>query len=256
MKSFKYLTILFFTLTVLVACNDNKIIETESTEESKQETIVETQKETIVETQKETLAETQKETLAETKKETLAETKREILAETKKEILAETKKESSEFQWLYDELEGKYFSFSSGAGAWSTDIKFGKNGNFEGYYHDTNMGELEGPTRYENHFSGRMNIVYQDQKYVYSMKLEDYKNLNEKYKNAENDDKLIIKFVDESYGFEGTNSFTLFLPYANISKEKDHFKHWLTGQISDENKIDRFVIKNNSLDYGIVEVIE
>lgn len=38
-------------------------------------------------------------------------------------------KEESEFQWIYDELNGKSFIFSSGAGAWRTAFTFKENGN-------------------------------------------------------------------------------------------------------------------------------
>lgn len=39
------------------------------------------------------------------------------------------------------EIAGATFEFCSGAGGWSTDITIAADGSFEGYYHDSEMGE-------------------------------------------------------------------------------------------------------------------
>jgi len=275
MKIYKFLSIIIIASLTLVACSNKDKEDTvpdstvETQLESEKETQEETEKETLVESSEESKEETvveTKETVKETDEETVKETQEETVVETKeetaKETQEETTKEASEYQWIYDELEGKKFTFSSGAGAWSTDVKFGKNGELEGVYHDTNMGEAEGPTVHLNHFSAKLKINALIYKKTYTMSIENLKNLNEKYKNqdddvAENDtEKLIKNYVDKPYGFEETNTFTLFLPYADVSDHEDEFKMWIENQISDLKKIDRFVIKNDAKSYGIVEYIE
>ena len=39
------------------------------------------------------------------------------------------------------QLNGQTMTFSSGVGAWSTELQFGENGSFSGLYHDSEMGE-------------------------------------------------------------------------------------------------------------------
>src|SRR5690625_5190946 len=55
------------------------------------------------------------------------------VSETTNEVQAEetaTAEAESEFQWLYDELNGKSFIFSSGVGAWRTSFSFLEDGEF------------------------------------------------------------------------------------------------------------------------------
>lgn len=64
---------------------------------------------------------------------------------------------------IFDVLAGLEWSFSSGAGAWSTDLRIQADGSFSGEYHDSEMGETgEGypdGTIYGCAFSGRMSLA-------------------------------------------------------------------------------------------------
>ena len=64
-----------------------------------------------------------------------------------------------------EELEGLDWSFSSGAGAWSTDLRIAADGSFSGAFHDSEMGEAaeEYPdgTIYYCAFSGQLSLAGQ-----------------------------------------------------------------------------------------------
>lgn len=63
----------------------------------------------------------------------------------------------------FDELATRVWSFSSGAGGWSTDIEISADGTFTGTYHDSEMGETGDDypdgTIYTCAFSGQMSLV-------------------------------------------------------------------------------------------------
>lgn len=42
---------------------------------------------------------------------------------------------------LFSELKNTVFTFSSGAGAWGTELHIRADGSFSGQYQDSNMGE-------------------------------------------------------------------------------------------------------------------
>ncbi len=61
---------------------------------------------------------------------------------------------------VFEELAGVEWSFSSGVGAWSTDMRILPDGSFSGEFHDSEMGETgegyPGGTVYRCDFTGRM----------------------------------------------------------------------------------------------------
>ena len=64
---------------------------------------------------------------------------------------------SAEF---FSEFKNTMFIFSSGAGAWRTELQIREDGSFSGRFEDANMGEIgeENPqgTIYESVFTGRL----------------------------------------------------------------------------------------------------
>ena len=71
------------------------------------------------------------------------------------------------------------FYFSSGAGAWGTEIKLNSDGTFTGEYHDSEMGEMSEDyptgTVYSSSFSGRFENIRKINDYSYKMTLVDIK---------------------------------------------------------------------------------
>ena len=64
---------------------------------------------------------------------------------------------------IFQTMAGLEWSFSSGAGAWSTELYIQTDGSFSGDFHDSDMGDCtdEYPygTLYFCAFSGRMSLV-------------------------------------------------------------------------------------------------
>ncbi len=64
---------------------------------------------------------------------------------------------------IFDTLAGLEWSFSSGAGGWSTELSILADGSFSGVFHDSEMGEIgEGypdGTIYGCSFNGQMTMV-------------------------------------------------------------------------------------------------
>lgn len=60
----------------------------------------------------------------------------------------------------FSEFKNTMFIFSSGAGAWRTELQIREDGSFSGRFEDANMGEIgeENPqgTIYESVFTGRL----------------------------------------------------------------------------------------------------
>ena len=82
--------------------------------------------------------------------------KNEALKDDTEKNMIEVETENEEILPFTEPME---FYFSSGAGAWGTELYLEKDGSFEGGFHDTNMGESgeENPygTCYVCNFSGK-----------------------------------------------------------------------------------------------------
>lgn len=78
---------------------------------------------------------------------------------------------------LFNQLNGKNFSFASGAGGWCTEVVFGPNGTFKGNYHDSDMGDTgynyPNGTVYICDFDGAFDDVTKIDAYTYSMRLKE-----------------------------------------------------------------------------------
>ena len=105
-------------------------------------------------------------------------------------------------------------TFSSGIGAWSTELSLKKNGKFSGYYHDSNLGETgdgyPDGTVYYCKFSGRFDIVKKVGSKKYKLQLKKIKQEEESGKKKIEDDILYIAAAP--YGLDGGKNFTLYCP--------------------------------------------
>lgn len=140
------------------------------------------------------------------------------------EPMVNTKKNSSVFAAM-----PKNYAFTSGAGAWATEITLKKDGSFTGQYHDSNMGETgvgyPGGTVYICKFSGKFSKPKRVNKYTYTMTLKKFKT-NKKpgkvsYKNR-------IRYITSTpYGFDKGKKFMIYTPGIKMSKLPKGFVSWL-----------------------------
>ena len=153
----------------------------------------------------------------------------------------------SEYDNVTDKLEEKFmgvntvklpfeesedFYFSSGAGAWGTEMTVFNGGHFKGNFHDTNMGETgdkyPNGTVYMCDFSGEFTEVKKIDKYSYSMKLGNIK--PDKEPETEELKDNIRYIYAEPYGLEDGEEFILYLPETPTEGLSEEFLSWWPGR--------------------------
>lgn len=123
----------------------------------------------------------------------------------------------------------EHFVFSSGVGAWATNVYIQDDGTFIGEYRDDNQGDVgEG---YPDgsvvicRFSGKFTNVKKVDEYTYSMELE--------YINTEEPDGKIYykdnkKYIcSYPYGFDNAEEFMVYLPGIPLSRLSEDFISWI-----------------------------
>lgn len=134
---------------------------------------------------------------------------------------------TSEGQKLFASLP-EIFTFSSGVGAWGTQLSIAEDGTFTGSYHDSEMGSTgEGypkGTVYFSNFSGKFSEPVQVNQYVYSMNLETLETegtIGDSYIEDE------IRYVySEPYGLNAAKEFLVYLPGTPVSSVAQSFLSW------------------------------
>lgn len=156
----------------------------------------------------------------------------------------------------YKMFAGEY-TFTSGMGSWSTQLKIKDDGTFTGKYHDTNMGDSgDGydATLYLSEFSGNLSNAQKINDYTYSFKLSDIK-----YKNTPNTEeitdpygngtKMLVKYSD-AYGLNNTKTIYAYTESAPVLKLPKGFLSWVEQLRSDDTK------NNSNLSYKCLYAVE
>lgn len=115
---------------------------------------------------------------------------------------------------LLKRLEGLEWSFSSGVGGWSTDMRILSDGSFSGEFHDSEMGEFtdEYPngTVYGCTFTGRLTVIEQVDENTWKLRVDA---LSVDEGQAEEAIDGGIRFVySEPYGISEGDEMTLYQP--------------------------------------------
>ncbi len=148
-----------------------------------------------------------------------------------------------------------YFEFSSGAGAWSTNLSLSQDGSFTGYYHDTNMGETGSGypdgTAYECMFSGNFTNIRKNGNNSYTMTLGSIQ--TDKPAGEEEIIENVRHVSAQPYGLETGTEFVLYKPDTPLSGLSEDFLSWWPGRFDESGthtKLDCFGILNKSTGYG------
>lgn len=158
---------------------------------------------------------------------------------------------------LADELFPKLtegFTFTSGAGAWSTGLDINVDGTFSGKFHDSDMG-ANGPgysngTVYECVFSGRFDNVQKINDYTYSMEM-----VSIEYEN-EPDTVVIeneIKYIySDAYGLANATIVYVYTPDAVFDDLPEGFRDWIgrLENLSDGDNLGFYGLYNVDEEYG------
>lgn len=129
------------------------------------------------------------------------------------------------------------YLFSSGAGAWATEINMKDDWSFTGSFHDSDMGssseEYPDGTVYYCDFSGEFSVPEPAGTSTYKMHLNRLE--QEGNKDEEHIDNEIRYICWEPYGLQDGDEFTLYAPGAPVSALTEDCLTWVHWYIDPEN---------------------
>ncbi len=130
----------------------------------------------------------------------------------------------------FADIEGMGFGFSSGVGAWSTDLIVYADGTFEGEFSDWDAGGSvndeypRGEFAYSE-FKGKFSDPLKVNDYTYSVKVE---YLNQMYEpgTSEIKDEYLFNYTD-TYGVDAGDEFLIYLPGAPTASLPEGYLDWI-----------------------------
>jgi len=151
----------------------------------------------------------------------------------------------------YADFKYKSFYFSSGAGGWDTSLVIDEDGNFNGTYHDSDMGctgdGYEYGTMYWCEFTGKLGTIEKINDFTYSAKIE---SLN--YANTVGTEEIIDQVLyvySEAYGLSGTDHLLIYTPDAPVAELSEDYMSWVNmarWENPDDEKLGFFGLFNES----------
>ena len=150
-----------------------------------------------------------------------------ITKQTESQDSKDTESEPAGF--TFADVDNFSFVFSSGAGAWFTQLDMHADGSFEGQYHDSDMG-LTGEgyphgTVYECEFEGKFTKPVKVNDYTYSVTIASIEYDNEPETEEIDDD---IKYVySVPYGIDGAKELYFYLPGAPLADLPQEYLEWI-----------------------------
>lgn len=152
---------------------------------------------------------------------------------------------------LFSDLKNTVFTFSSGAGAWRTELQIREDGSFSGRFEDANMGEIgeENPqgTIYESVFTGRLGSPVQLDENSYQAEL-----LEMEYENPLETEEIqngALYRYTTAYGLEDAENLIFYTPGTPMEKLSEDVKSWL--HCGDE-VLPFYAVVNEAHSYGFV----
>ncbi|MBU5434949.1 hypothetical protein [Pseudoflavonifractor sp. MSJ-37] len=148
------------------------------------------------------------------------------------------------------------FLFSSGVGAWSTELDVAEDGSFTGSYHDTDMGDTgedyPDGTVYICTFSGRFSQPERVDGHTYTMRLEDIQ-------QEETDGEAVIedgvRYVGSGpYGLDDADEILLYLPGTPKSDMPEGFASWTSYGWGDDDTLTGWGLYNVAADEGFLSM--
>ena len=137
--------------------------------------------------------------------------------------------EGTETEFSFADVSDRLFTFSSGVGAWDTELFINNDGSFEGLFHDSDMGDSgegypEG-TRYICSFKGRFESLERVDEFTFKIKLVSLEFEEEPGKEELADDVRYI--YSTAYGLDGGEEFYLYLPGAKLAQLPEEYRRWV-----------------------------
>lgn len=123
--------------------------------------------------------------------------------------------------------ERSYY-FTSGAGAWGTELILHADGTFEGDYHDSDMGDSRAPNGVVYHctFSGSFTDLQKIDEHTYSMKLKNIETVD-----TPGEEKLeggVLYIASRPYGLDDADVCYLYTPGKESAGLPEGLVSWIT----------------------------
>lgn len=158
---------------------------------------------------------------------------------------------------LFTRIQGKWFEFTSGAGAWSTELLVDEKGAFAGNFHDSEMGETgEGypqGTVYGCTFHGQFSDPEKVDETTWKVNVKVEKDEGQVPEAIEDE----IRYVTSGpYGLEKAQSVIIYESGTPIEKLPEGFMAWshLQEVDPDAKTLPYYAIWNEADDAGFVSI--
>lgn len=130
---------------------------------------------------------------------------------------------------VFEELAKWNFTYSSGAGAWSTELKIAEDGSFTGLYHDSEAGstgtDYPGGTVYICNFSGQFTTPEQVDEYTWKTTIASIRTEEESGKEELADDMKYI--YSEPLGLTDAEDIYIYKKGTPISALPEEYCSWV-----------------------------
>lgn len=150
-----------------------------------------------------------------------------------------------------------YFVFSSGVGAWSTELTVAEDGTFTGFHSDSDMGDLDeelypNGTVYTCRFSGAFSEPEKVDEHTYSMHMDAL--VTEDAEGEVTYEDGIRWITSAPYGLENADEVLIYLPGTRLDTLSEEVTFWLMafmyGDMPEE--LPFYVLYNVSEEYAFV----
>ncbi len=139
----------------------------------------------------------------------------------------------------FADIGGQTFGYSSGAGAWETELTVNSDGTFYGQFHDSNWMEVT-----ISNFSGKFATPTKINDYTYSTYVE-YISYDQTPGTEEEIDGVLYKY-DTAYGISDGASFKIYLPSTPVSEIPGDIMDFRSGVFSGKSTADRYILHSDT----------
>ena len=158
---------------------------------------------------------------------------------------------------FFDQLAGMDWSFSSGAGGWSTDLTMEADGSFHGVFHDSEMGETgddyPNGTIYISSFEGQLALVGQVDENTWKVRVDTL--AADEAEEAESIDEG-VRFVvtHDTYGLSEGDEMLLYRPGTPVEVLPEEMRMWahLLDQENSPAELEFWFLTSEANDSGFV----
>ena len=180
---------------------------------------------------------------------------KEVIEVVEEEPKVEAAEQTAE-ETVFSQLPEMFF-FSSGAGAWCTELYVQPDGSFYGQFHDSEMGsngeEYPHGTCYICDFEGKFAALTQVSDYVYSTSIETI-NFEEPEKEYIEDE---IKYITSTpYGLDNAGEILIYLYGTPKEEVAEGFISWMPGCEMTTDTLECYGIYNVNEEAGFMGYVE